>query len=84
MKTQKAILLLILILAVTFSASIYTIRLGQEKFIEDLSKLEPGLYAVIPVDIWYMLISFGILIFGIFLSCIILGCFKGDGTIEEC
>ena len=84
MKNIKPILLSILILAATFSASIYTTRLGQEKFMEELAELPPGLYAVIPVNIWYMLISMGILLFGSFLLCIVLGYFKGDGTIEEC
>ena len=83
-KTIKTILLLILILVVTYSSSIYIIRLGQGKFIEDLCKLEPGLYAIIPIDIRYMFLSIGILMFGAFLLCIILGCFKGGGTIEEC
>lgn len=84
MKYLKPILLSILILAVTYSSSIYIIRLGQEKFMKDFSDLPSGLYAVIPIDIWYMVFSMVILTLGCFLLCIILRCFKGGEVIEEC
>lgn len=84
MRNLKTILLSILILSVTYSASIYTIKLGQGKFMEDLCKLEPELCAVIPVDIWYFLLSIGIMMLGCFLLCVVLGCFKGGEIIEEC
>ena len=79
---KKIMAIISLILAITFSLSIYTIRLGQEKFMENLKNCEPGIYNVIPVDIWYILISFGILLVGCLILSIALRYFSEEDSDE--
>jgi len=83
-KNSYKFLSCIFILVVSFSLSIYTIGLGQEKLIEDLKDCEPGIYNVIPINIWYMLLSFAIMLVGVFLIAIVLGFLKGGEKSIEC